>query len=200
MIDCVINNQCSTNRSHTTEGGEQYCNRHYLQMRRHGRIVDTSREKRAAIIEGDVAKIPLGINAKDGYAIVDKEYAYLADKNWRKTHYGYAIRSEDKILLHRAITSANNDEVVDHANGDPLDNRRVNLRLCTQGQNVKNQKVKKNNTTGVKGVCIMRGKYVARIKVNYKNHWLGSFEKLEDAAKAYREAAIKYHGEFARFA
>lgn len=152
---------------------------------------------RPAIVSGDKALIPLGKNAKGGYAIVDKEYEYLANEAWRKTHWGYAIRSRDKALLHRVILDAPRGKVVDHINGDPLDNRSTNIRLCDQRDNAKNQKARKNKT-GYKGVYKKANKYVARIRNNYQYIHIGIYKTAKEASEAYNKKAIELHGEYAR--
>lgn len=175
-----------------------YCNKHYLQIRRKGKVHQTSRDTRSAIIDGETARIPLGINAKDGYAIVDKEYAYLADDAWRLTHRGYAIRSRDKKLLHRLILKAKDGQVIDHKDGDPLNNTKQNIRICTQRENAKNQMVKRTSMSGVKGVYKKRDRYVARIRNDYRFIHIGVFDTIEEASKAYNQMALRLHGDFAR--
>jgi len=200
MRKCDIALNCSpkSNRVHTNTQGT-FCNKHYLQIQRFGAPKKaTNRDTRGAVIEGDIAKIPLGIGAKDGYAIVDKEFAHLAKDNWCKTHYGYAKKSKDKTLLHRYLLQPKDGLVIDHINGDPLDNRMSNIRVCTQSENSKNQKMRKNNESGYKGVSFYRGKYHARIKLNYRTHRLGSFDTALEASKAYNLAAPLLHGKFAR--
>lgn len=196
---CEIGANCSevSSQVYTNDLGT-FCNKHYLQIRRHGSVMKTGRDRRAPIVEGSVVKIPLGKEAKDGYAIVDKEFGYLAKDNWQLSHYGYARRSKDKKLLHRLITGAEAGQVVDHISGDPLDNTVNNLRVCTQSENAKNQSKRRANNSGYKGVTKEKRLYRARIKVNYAQVELGRFTSAIKAARAYNEAAIKYHGEFAR--
>lgn len=100
--------------------------------------------------------------------------------------------------LHRLLLNAKKGQVVDHINGDTLDNRLCNLRICTNQENIRNSKIPKNNTTGYKGIC-----YVPR---NSKKPWsarvfnkhLGYFKTKEAAALAYNIAAKKVYGKFAR--
>lgn len=87
---------------------------------------------------------------------------------------------------------------LDHINGVRDDNRLSNLRPATRSQNLMNTRLRSDNTTGVKGVRIKRGKYQARIKVNGKEISVGTYASLEEASAARREAERKIHGMFAR--
>lgn len=108
--------------------------------------------------------------------------------------------------LHRAIMERIEGraiaphEFVDHKDLNTLNNQRSNLRLATNGQNCANKGVHKNNKLGVKGVRMNnRGDgYNARIRVNKVAVNLGTFRTIEEAHQAYVDAAIKYHGEYAR--
>jgi HNH endonuclease/AP2 domain len=143
-----------------------------------------------------------------GYqAIVDDDdYEDLVKYNWHHHKNGYAMRHERvngkrvPIRMHRVVISAPDGYDVDHKNGDKLDNRKANLRLATRSQNNYNKGVQSNSSSGFKGVSWskQRNKWRARIHVDKKEINLGFFEYQIDAAFAYNEAAIKYHGEFAK--
>jgi hypothetical protein len=90
------------------------------------------------------------------------------------------------------------DGYVDHINGDKLDNRISNLRVCDKRQNIANAGPKKTNKLGVKGVYRRDTKFRACIRVSGKTRNLGTFATVEDAAAAYREAAARVFGEFAK--
>ncbi len=101
--------------------------------------------------------------------------------------------------LARIIMNAPKGMVVDHVNGDPSDNRRINLRVCTIQQNRMNEKKRPGKTSKYKGVHFhrLRNKYVAQIKVNKKKSYLGIFKSEKEAALVYDDAAKKLFGEFA---
>ena len=103
-------------------------------------------------------------------------------------------------LLHRIIMGDPEDLVVDHINGDILNNCRDNLRIVTVQENIMNQCINKNNKSGVSGVHwhTNANKWVAKIMYKYKSIFLGCFDNLEDATKARKDAEEEYFGEFAR--
>lgn len=142
-------------------------------------------------------------------ALVDAEdFDRLSSYRWNRSPRGYAQRSTNKrcILMHREIMGvldAGRMVVVDHANGNTLDNRRANLRVCTPTQNVANSAKLPWTISPYRGVYrrkdLKRTKpWVARIFVRGRGRELGYFATAEEAARAYDVAAIETFGEFAR--
>jgi hypothetical protein len=140
----------------------------------------------------------------------DEDYEYLNQWKWYANKLGnkfYAVRNlrinkkyVGSILMHRLVANNNSKMHTDHCNGDSLDNRKENLRICNASENLMNQKKHLNNKSGYKGVGKYnnnKSKFRSQISCNGKFIHLGYYKTKEDAAKAYNAAAIKYHGEFA---
>jgi hypothetical protein len=110
---------------------------------------------------------------------------------------GHAHRHRFPISMHVQIMGRKG---IDHRNNNGLDNRRNNLRFCTQSQNLMNTRRRSDNKSGVKGVCwdYSRKKWQVHIRVQGKSKSLGRFSDLNGAALAYKSAARKYFGTFAR--
>lgn len=140
----------------------------------------------------------------DQVALVDdSDFALISQHEWRRDALGYAVARIGRALvsMHRLITGAESGQVVDHANHNTLDNRRSNLRVCTHAENMRNRKMAVTNKCGVKGVywCASRRKFRAEIKAHGKKHFLGDFNDINEAGKAYAAAANRLHGEFANY-
>jgi len=104
------------------------------------------------------------------------------------------------VRLHRLIAGAvEKDQKVDHINGNTLDNRRSNLRICSNSENLRNRGKNINNTSGYKGVSKRRNKWAAQVKHNYKTIFLGLFDTPEEAHEAYKRAADKLHLEYKNY-
>lgn len=133
--------------------------------------------------------------------IVDKEdFDWLSQFKWcvnRKGSKLYATRWGN-IKMHRLIMSPLDGFQVDHINGNGLDNRRCNLRLCTHAENQHNRR-KNQGKQGFKGIGWVKSRnlWQARIRVDGDQKHLGYFTDSKSAAQAYNDAAIKYFGEFA---
>lgn len=117
----------------------------------------------------------------------------------RKTHF-YALISIDSrcVRLHRFLLNAAPGVLVDHVNGNTLDNRRCNLRVATKAQNAANSNPKTGNR--FKGVTWQANsrKYFASIGFSGRTIYIGRFDLAEDAARAYDRKARELFGEFAR--
>ena len=142
--------------------------------------------------------------------IDEEDYGRIENINWRILNNKgklYVKKGSRKgrvykdIFLHRVIMNAPKGTMVDHINGNTLDNRKSNLRFCTIAENSRNRK-RNQSKTGYKGIHYRkdRKKYTAQIRVNYKRHFLGYFDTAEEAYAAYCAASKKYHGEFGRIA
>ena len=103
-----------------------------------------------------------------------------------------------KIFLHRFILNTPSNKVVDHINGNTLDNRESNTRICTQANNSKNRiyKTSKGKVPGIYQQYGENGNYSVRITVNYKSIHVGTFKTYEEAVKARLEVEEKYFGEY----
>lgn len=131
------------------------------------------------------------------YEEVSKYAWHVCDTKDSRTHYA---GNNNLGLLHRFLLNARPDEQVDHINGNGLDNRRINLRLCSNEQNQYNRPVPSNNSSGYKGVSFHKHTKKWRATIGYegKHKHIGYFDSVEEAAKAYDSAAIELYGEFAR--
>lgn len=185
-----------------------YCRLHYDRLRK-GLPLEPSNKlaHRPSIIEYGLAKIPLGVDAKDGYAVVDEEFAWLDEYKWFLSDGGYAVRNSryvrgerrHTVRMHREILDTPDHLETDHINGNRLDNRLVNLRPCTGAENSRNRK-KQKGSSKYKGVTWRKSsnKWLAQIRVNKKSIHLGEFDDENEAAESYRKAAKELFGEFAR--
>jgi hypothetical protein len=150
---------------------------------------------------------------KGQFAIVDLDDLHLVEPfNWfcDKQSGGrlYAARHSPRdangkqqfIMMHRVILGVPQGVLVDHEDGNGLNNRRSNLRPANTQQNKANSKLPRNNTSGFKGVSLHRpsGKWFSRIKVDDKLIHLGVFDDPAEAGAAYEAAAKQQFGEFAR--
>ena len=117
---------------------------------------------------------------------------WCVSKN-RKGLYAQKRVNKKIIYLHRYIMNFPN-EVVDHINHNTLDNRKNNLRITSNANNLRNGTVRTNNKSGITGVSYdkKRKKYVSSIKVYYKTINLGRFDTIEEAIKARKNAEVKY--------
>jgi hypothetical protein len=137
----------------------------------------------------------------------DADHTRVSAHKWhvhidqRGRMYAASKKSGHTIYMHRFICKVTDRRVkVDHRDGDGLDNRRENLRICSTAQNSMNQRKHRDGLTSrFKGVFWNKRdkKFQASIKVNGHSHFLGSFGDEIEAARAYNAAALEHFGEFA---
>lgn len=145
------------------------------------------------------------------FAVVDNEdYEYLSQWKWCYNN-GYASRgltaaekrelgvTSGRVLMHREIMGQPNGMMIDHIDGNGINNQRSNLRICSNKENAKNQRMQRNNTSGFKGVSWIKRdkKWRAVIYYNGKLRILGTFQIKEEAADAYDRAACELYGNYA---
>ncbi|MCX5643082.1 MAG: HNH endonuclease [Phycisphaerae bacterium] len=154
---------------------------------------------RPALPPGAVRMIALG----DGcYAYVDAaDYEWLKQWHWYLDN-GYAARHEKGkiILMHRQIMQPPQGMVVDHIDGSKANNCRINLRVCTRAQNMRNKRKHSGSSSRFKCVFYDKrtGKWYARCRYQGKNRVLGYFDDEVEAARAYDRQAVELFGAFAR--
>lgn len=165
------------------------------------------------IIKGQICEIPLTRGLR---ALVDlHDLSCISQKIWsarfkRKTPYTQSATTIDGkksiIDMGRFILKLKHGDgrCVDHINGNPLDNRRVNLRICSQRENRINRPkpIFKNPSSRFKGVWLdkrknLKRRWMAGLKLNNKRIWIGRFETEIEAAKAYDKNAKRFFRKFA---
>lgn len=139
---------------------------------------------------------------KAGTVIVDEQDADILERpvSIIKGTYSVHVRVEfagKQVRLSRLLAAPPSGMVVDHINGNPLDNRRSNLRVCTVKENNWNRKRRVGGTSLYKGVSRAPNGWFANIWPHGKCRHLGRFKSEIDAARAYDEAAREEYGEFA---
>lgn len=189
-----------------------YCGQDF--ERRPGRIKKGSRpycssecreldKKRPPVDNGDgTATITL---TKGFVAIIDSEdigkvagFTWYASHSSGGVHYAKAhMRDGRNEYLHRLLLGLPDAEI-DHIDGNPLNNRRSNLRLATSSQNSANTRARAGRTLP-KGVYLTKsGRFEAKIQIKGESIFIGVYDSPEEAARAYDKAAVIHFGDFAR--
>lgn len=128
----------------------------------------------------------------------DDDYAKCIIIPWHLTSKGYVEyhpTSDYHLMLHNFVLGLPNGSGIDHRDRNKLNNSKTNLRVVSNSVQGQNRNLFKNNTSGYRGVSKRKnGRFQAYIKVDYEMLRLRTWDTLEDAARAYDRAAIKYFG------
>lgn len=155
------------------------------------------------------------IQLTKGYVtfVDDSDFANVSENRWYaetnkradgslRVYAARRVRIGDKIKvvsMHQTILSPGPGKLIDHIDGNGLNNMRINLRVATSQENTRNMRPNNNRSSQFKGVfwCKPRGKWQAQICVNRQNIFLGRFENEVEAASSYNAAATQIFGEYA---
>lgn len=153
--------------------------------------------------EGDIA---VGLTNNNMEFCIDlKDYEKCKDICWfenydnhTNSYYIYGTQNKQRFSIHQFILGKREGFVIDHIDHDTTNNRRSNLRVVTLSNNAMNQRIKSNNTSGVKGVRWHKAtqKWQSGIGIKGKQIYLGVYETFDEAVKVRKEAEKKYFGEY----
>lgn len=174
-----------------------------------GHRMNLNKQETRLVSDPTIRLIPL---TQEQFAIVDAaDFRRLNRWKWHARRAGtkyYVLRVDTSkkrtivIFMHRLLLGLKEGDrrCGDHINGNPLDNRRFNLRIATTMENTRNRKIGRNNTTGYKGIRqTPNGTWSARVRAGDVKKFRSGFPNKKAAHAAYCEMAKELHGEFARF-
>lgn len=196
-------------KAKATFEGQEYCRRHYMQMYHHNEILKETIFDRNEYVKHEtyvelilkntffeeVARTKIDL---EDFEKVHKYKWYCHQYDSGKQYCQGTLENAVKIRLHHFVLGIDhhdlNGKVVDHINGDSLDNRKSNLRIITQKENMQNIKAA-DPMVGIRAYTLKDGtpRYSARICHNYQTISLGTFNTLEEAQEARKQAKEKYH-------
>ena len=191
--------------------GYTLCYKHMHQLHKYGKFLDnisrTNSDLNDYVVSDGVAYFNLynQKNEKIATFIIDVcDIQKVKYHKWRLSHghvvTGLPSKGQQRDLSHVVLDIQKDDSVVvDHINGDPLDNTRGNLRICSQGENVLNKRFMSNNTTGFIGVSYKkdRDRYDPEIRFGYTRCHLGMTKTIEEAVYKRYIAEQLLFGEYA---
>lgn len=140
-------------------------------------------------------------NSNLQFMVDDENYARVIGHNWFATFNGNGTIKQingtgKSISISRFILRYNGPLIVDHIDRNPLNNQKLNLRICTQQINLINRSQQKGSSR-YRGVSRIKNRWRAQINHNNGTIYIGTFLEEADAAKEYNKFALKLRGEFA---
>jgi hypothetical protein len=198
---------CSVKGCSSKVYARHWCVKHYERNRKFGSPIKRTRfDPNEFVFHNNYVEIKLydNVGQYKCSAIVDLEdYPIVKDKKWGVDTKGYvSFKNRGRGQLHRLLLVLTDPKIItDHINGNPLDNRRENLRICTIAQNTQNSKRAVNNISGCKGVSwnTAKGMWKVGIRAFGVVRHVGYFSNLKVAIKKAEKLRKKLHGEFTRF-
>lgn len=179
-------------------GGYTLCPKHMHQLRKYGKFLDanprTNHDLNDYKVDEEVTTVFVYNQKNDcvGQFLIDTEdLPKIKYHKWRFSHQHVVtgrgaghIRECSHVILQ--IPKEKDDTIVDHINGDAFDNRKQNLRICSQQENLLNKSSMITNTSGFTGISFesQRNKYSAEIRKGYVRCHLGRFDTLKEAVYA----------------
>ena len=180
---------------YSLRGYKDVCSKHMHQIHKYGHPLDdnprTTKDFNDYVVEGDIAKFNVYNQRSEKVAefMVDKsDIDLIKYKKWRLNSLGYIVtgnctKTNPLTWLHRILLQPREDEVVDHIDGNPLNNCRSNLRICTQKENLCNKSFMSRNTSNYIGVTFdkKRNQWASEIRFNDKRIHLRRWHTIEEA-------------------
>ena len=196
-------------------GGYTLCSKHMHQLQKYHKFLDdnprSASDPNEIRVYGDIAEVDVYDQRQNKVAtfVIDAEDVHkVSTRRWRMSYGRIVCGNHTKThpttyLTHLLMNVESTDyhHKIDHIDGDPLNNRKSNLRVCTQGENVLNKARVSNNTSGIIGVhpdrrAERKAHWCAEIRRDNKRTHLGSYVLIEEAAYARHIAEIHLFGEF----
>lgn len=196
---------CSVEGCNKKHFGKGYCEKHYTQIRRHGKILDRTRHDPNEIIDRGNHVVMFLYDMKQekiAETQIDQEDTDLVKNHkWCLSSNKDIVTETDngRLALHRLLAGAKSTDEVDHIDRDRLNNRKMNLRVCNHSENSRNLSRRKDNTSGFSGVIWDKRnkRWNARIQYNGKGIYLGNFIDIDQAKECRLAAEKEYFGEYA---
>ena len=147
------------------------------------------------------------IKLTQGYSTIvdDKDFYIVKKYKWHAENHLESIRvygwvDGKSVTLSNLLLNPQKGMEVDHINGNPLDNRRENLRVCTHAENMFNKKIYKNNSSGIKGIYFdnRKNRWCAQLIKNNKKVFRKTYKSKTEASEGYKNAAHLYFGKYER--